>query len=119
GGALGRAVAFAQAHAYGATSLETSLEGSVFPTRTLPRDGEEARTLKEIHGKLNASLVLMRGVTHSEFLKARADGKFYFIEIAARVGGDYIADVIAAGPGVNFLRVGARLSVCVAVLLIS
>src|SRR5205085_7203477 len=83
-----REVVFAEAHAYGAPPLETSHQGGVFTTRTLPRDGEEARTLKEIHGKLIASLGLMRGVTHAEFLKARADGKFYFIEIAARVGGD-------------------------------
>ena len=106
-----REVVFAEAHAYGAPPLETSHQGGVFTTRTLPRDGEEARTLKEIHGKLIASLGLMRGVTHAEFLKARADGKFYFIEIAARVGGAYIADVIEAATGVNLWREWARLEV--------
>jgi len=27
----------------------------------------------------------VRGVTHGEFLRSNADGKFYFLEIAARV----------------------------------
>src|SRR5207237_4833567 len=106
-----REVVFAEAHAYGAPPLETSHQGGVFTTRTLPRDGEEARTLKEIHGKLIASLGLMRGVTHAEFLKARADGKFYFIEIAARVGGAYISDVVEHATGVNLWREWAKLEV--------
>jgi hypothetical protein len=53
----------------------------------------------------------MRGVTHAEFLKAHADGKFYFIEIAARVGGAYISDVIDHATGVNLWREWAKLEV--------
>ena len=53
----------------------------------------------------------MRGVTHAEFLKAHADGKFYFIEIAARVGGAYISDVIDHSTGVNLWREWAKLEV--------
>ncbi len=56
-------------------------------------------------------LGLLRGVTHAEFLKSHADGKFYFIEIAARVGGAYIADVIEAATGINLWREWARLEV--------
>jgi biotin carboxylase len=106
-----REVVFAEAHAYGRPPLETSHQGGVFTTRTLPRDGEEACTLKEIHGDLIESLGLMRGVTHAEFLKGSADGKFYFIEIAARVGGAYIAEVIEAATGINLWREWARLEV--------
>jgi hypothetical protein len=56
-------------------------------------------------------LGLLRGVTHAEFLKAHADGKFYFLEVAARVGGAYIADVIEAATGINLWREWARLEV--------
>src|SRR2546429_9794083 len=42
-----RKVVFAEAHAYGAPPLETSHQGGVFTTRTLPRDGEEARALHQ------------------------------------------------------------------------
>src|SRR5713101_6710 len=49
--------------------------------------------------------------THAEFLKSHAGGKFYFIEIAARVGGAYIADVIEAATNINLWREWARLEV--------
>ncbi len=104
-----RKVVFAEAHAYGAPPLETSHQGGVFTTRTLPRDGEEARALHKINRDLIEGLGLRRGVTHAEFLKAHADGQFYFIEIAARVGGAYIADVIEAATGINLWREWARL----------
>src|SRR5579864_7590826 len=75
-------VVFAEAHGYGTPPLETSHQGGVFTTRTLPRDADETRALQEINRNLIESLGLVRGVTHAEFLKAHADGKFYFLEIA-------------------------------------
>lgn len=104
-----REVVFAEAHAYGAPPLETSHQGGVFTTRTLARDGEEARALHKINRDLIEGLGLMRGVTHAEFLRANTGGRFYFIEIAARVGGAYIADVIEAATGINLWREWARL----------
>ncbi|HEY2457282.1 MAG TPA: ATP-grasp domain-containing protein [Candidatus Acidoferrum sp.] len=104
-------VQFAEAHGYGAPPLDTSHHGGVFTTRTLPRDSADSQELKEMHRKLVEGLGLVRGVTHSEFLKARADNRFYFIEIAARVGGAYISDVIEAASGINLWREWARLEV--------
>jgi biotin carboxylase len=104
-------VQFAEAHAYGSPPLDTSHLGGVFTTRTLPRDGADADTLKELHRKLVEGLGLVRGVTHSEFLRARSDNRFYFIEVAARVGGAYISDVIDAATGINLWREWAKLEV--------
>jgi biotin carboxylase len=105
------AVVFAEAHAYGTPPLDTSHHGGVFTTRTLPRDAAETRALHKTNRDLLEGLGLLRGVTHAEFLKAHADGKFYFIEVAARVGGAYIADVIDAATGVNLWREWARLEI--------
>jgi len=106
-----RAVLFAEAHAYGTPPLETSHHGGVFTTRTLPRDSADVLALKELNRKLIGSLGLVRGVTHAEFLKAYDGNHFYFLEIAARVGGAYISDVIAAATGLNLWREWARLDV--------
>ena len=106
-----REVVFAEAHAYGVPPLETSHQGGVFTTRTLPRDAEETQALHKINRSLIEALGMLRGVTHAEFLKAHADGKFYFLEIAARVGGAYIADVVEAASGINLWREWARLEV--------
>lgn len=106
-----RKVVFAEAHAYGAPPLETSHQGGVFTTRTLPRDSPGQAQLLAMNRKLIGALGLVRGVTHAEFLKAHANGEFYFIEIAARVGGAYIGDVIEAATGVNLWREWAKLEV--------
>lgn len=106
-----RGVVFAAVHAYGAPPLDTSHHGGVFTTRTLPRDDDETKALEEINRNLLADLGFVRGVTHAEFLKSHTDGKFYFIEVAARVGGAYIADVIEAASGINLWREWARLEV--------
>jgi biotin carboxylase len=106
-----RDVVFAEVHAYGAPPLETSHQGGVFTTRTLPRDSPEVKTLLDINHKVLQDLGFLRGVTHAEFLKSHADGKFYFLEVAARVGGAYISDVIEAATGINLWREWARLEV--------
>ena len=106
-----RQVLFADAHAYGAPPLDVSHAGGVFTTRTVERDSEDAKALRVINQRLIDALGLMRGVTHAEFLKAHSDGRLYFIEIAARVGGAYISDVVDAASGVNLWREWARLEV--------
>src|SRR5690348_2734730 len=104
-------VVFAEAHAYGAPPLDVSHGGGVFTTRSLERDCADAKALQTANRELIEGLGLMRGVTHAEFLKANADGKLYFIEIAARVGGAYISDVIESATGVNLWREWAKLEV--------
>jgi biotin carboxylase len=106
-----RNVVFAEAHAYGAPPLDTSHHGGVFTTRTLPRDSADTKSLLELNGRVLEDLGFLRGVTHAEFLKAHSDGKLYFLEVAARVGGAYISDVIDAASGINLWREWARLEV--------
>ena len=104
-------VLFAEAHAYGMPPLDVSHHGGVFTTRTLPRDSGDAVAIKGIHQKLVDALGLVRGVTHTEFLKSHADGRFYFLEIAARIGGAYISNVVQAATGINLWREWAQLEV--------
>src|SRR5277367_6357957 len=106
-----RDIVFAEAHAYGAPPLDTSHQGGVFTTRTLPRNSEEVKALLTLNRTVLEDLGFLRGVTHAEFLKAHSDGKVYFLEVAARVGGAYISDVIDAASGINLWREWARLEV--------
>jgi len=106
-----REVVFAEAHAYGMPPLDVSHGGGVFTTRTLERDSGDSNALQAVNRELIQGLGLVRGVTHAEFLKGHSNGKFYFIEIAARVGGAYISDVIDYATGVNLWREWAKLEV--------
>lgn len=104
-------VVFSEAHAYGLPPLAVSHEGGVFTTRTLLRSSDEAQALQKINRDLVKALGLVRGVTHAEFLRAHSGGSFYFIEIAARVGGAFIADVVEAATGVNLWREWAHIEI--------
>src|SRR5215471_2107205 len=57
------------------------------------------------------AMSMQTGATHAEFIKSEADGDFYFLEIAARVGGAYIADVLEAASGINLWREWAKLEI--------
>ncbi|MFZ0036895.1 MAG: hypothetical protein WAK91_05715 [Candidatus Acidiferrales bacterium] len=106
-----RKVVFAEAHAYGKPPFETAHHGGVFTTRTLPRSSVDSKALLKINKELIEALGLVRGVTHAEYLRAHGDGRFYFIEIAARVGGAYIADVVEAATGVSLWREWANIEI--------
>jgi biotin carboxylase len=106
-----RKVVFAEAHMYGKPPLDVSHEGGIFTTRTLSRISSESKALLKMNRALIEALGLVRGVTHAEFLRAHDGGQIYFIEIAARVGGAYISDVIEAATGVNLWREWARIEV--------
>ena len=106
-----RKVVFAEAHMYGKPPLDVSHQGGIFTTRTLSRISSESKALLKMNRVLIEALGLVRGVTHAEFLRGHHDGQIYFIEIAARVGGAYISDVIEAATGVNLWREWARIEV--------
>ena len=54
---------------------------------------------------------LLRGVAHSEFIRGRDDGKLYFLETSARVGGAHIVDLIEAATGVNMWAEWAKIEI--------
>jgi biotin carboxylase len=107
-------VLFAAAHKYGQPPFETMHRGGIFSTRTLDRSGEEATALREIHAHTLHALGMHAGVTHSEFIRAHADGRFYFLETAARVGGAYIAETVEYASGLNPWVEWARIEVALA-----
>jgi biotin carboxylase len=87
--------------------MQVAHQGGAYISRTLERGSADEKTLLTINKKLMRALGLERGATHAEFIKSDADGKFYFLEIAARVGGAYIADVLEAASGQSLARVGS------------
>ncbi len=94
-------VLFAAPHKYGHPPMQTMHKGGVFTTRSLPPGSEDAKGLIAIHAATLKALGMNAGVTHTEFIKSKEDGKFYFLETAARVGGAYIAEVVEFAKGLN------------------
>ena len=104
-------VVFSVAHQYGRPPMQVMHEGGVFTTRTVDRASSDWSELTALNARLAPALGMARGVTHAEYIKAHADGRFYFLEIAARVGGAFIAELVETSTGVNLWREWARLEV--------
>jgi biotin carboxylase len=105
----GGKVVFAGVNQYGRPPMQVAHQGGAYISRTLLRGSTDERTLIDTNKKLVKALGLQHGATHAEFIKSPADGKFYFLEIAARVGGAYIADVLEAASGINLWREWAKI----------
>ena len=103
-------ILFANVSKYGKPPMNVA-HGGVFTTFTVPRDSEDDSALRAINADLIAALGLLRGVAHAEFIRAEADGQFYFLECAARVGGAYINEMVEAATGINLWREWARIEV--------
>jgi biotin carboxylase len=104
----GRAVVFARASRYGAPPMTVAHEGGIFVTRTLAEEDEASRALVALNAQLLEAFGLVRGVSHTEFIRA-GDGRFQFLETSARVGGAYIVDVVEAATGINLWREWAKI----------
>ncbi len=101
-------VLFAEVHQYGNPPLDVS-HGGIFTTHTVERGSEVERALRQFNEQIIKGLGLPRGVTHIEFIKGHEDGRFYFLEAAARVGGANIVEMVEAATGLNLWREWARL----------
>jgi len=104
-------VAFSGVNQYGRPPMQVAHQGGAYISRTVLHGSTDEKTLVDINKKLVKALGLEHGATHAEFIKSTEDGRFYFLEIAARVGGAYIADVLEAASGINLWREWARIEV--------
>jgi len=123
-------ILFASVERYGAPPFDVSHFGGVTVSRTVKHGSREERELIELNKVLLTGFGFERGVTHAEFLR-RADAdersraripeskkrrdytsgsnRFYFLQVAARVGGAFTASTIEAATGINPWREWARI----------
>lgn len=99
---------------YGTTPFKVSHHGGVFTSSIVKYGSKERKALEKMNVELLAGFEYDRGVTHAEFLQSSADGKFYLLEVACRVGGAYIANVLEYASNFNLWREWAKLEVATA-----
>ncbi len=101
---------FSIASKYGRPPMEVSHTGDVFTTRTLAPSSTEEVELRALNAQVLKAFGLVRGVSHSEFIKGQ-DGKLYFLETSARVGGAHISDLVEAATGINLWGEWAKVEI--------
>jgi hypothetical protein len=109
----GGEVQLAIPHKYARPPMTVAHHGGVFVTRTLRRESEESRQVLEMNSRLLGAFGLPHGASHAEFIRD-ADGNLNFLEVAARVGGANIEQLVAAASGVNLWAEWARMEIALA-----
>ncbi|MFN4080233.1 MAG: acetyl-CoA carboxylase biotin carboxylase subunit family protein [Saprospiraceae bacterium] len=110
----GGKVIFARASQYLATPFEVAHGGGIFRSATLPFASADEKALLKANQGVMTAFGMQYSASHTEFIKNHADGKFYFLETASRVGGAHLADMVEQASGVNVWFEWARLEVALA-----
>ncbi len=94
---------------YGTTPFNVSHHGGVFTSSIVSYRAKERAVLEKLNIDLLRAFKYEQGVSHAEFLQSEATGEFYLLEVACRVGGAYIANVLEHACNFNLWREWARL----------
>ncbi|MGH9948697.1 MAG: ATP-grasp domain-containing protein [Pyrinomonadaceae bacterium] len=79
---------------YGTPPFSVTHHGGVFTSSIVAYKSKERKELEKLNQDLLSAFKYEQGVSHAEFLQSEADGKFYLLEVACRVGGAYISNVL-------------------------
>ena len=105
-------IVFTNVAQYGAPPFDIA-RGGVNTSGTVPYKSKTRKDLLGLNARLLEGFGIDRGVTHAEFIERsdaeRAQDRFYFLEVAARVGGAFTAETIEAATGINFWREWAKI----------
>lgn len=107
----GGAIRFAVASGYGRPPMDVAHGGGVFTTRVLERGSPTEQALLALNQQVLAALGLEAGVSHTEYILGHDDGRLYFLETSARVGGAHIAELVEYATGINLWAEWARVEV--------
>jgi len=94
-------VQFAAIQKYMLPPMSVAHEGGIFASCSLERSSPEEPILRSLNDRVITQFELEQGVSHTEFIRGRDDGEFYFLETAARVGGAHIAELVEAASGID------------------
>ncbi len=107
-------VIFSKVSQYLDTPFEVAHGGGIFRSHTLEKGSEDDLNLTSLNEKVQMGFGMQHSASHTEFIKSRDDGQFYFLETSARVGGANLAEMVEASSGLNLWREWAHIELAVA-----
>lgn len=104
-------LAFVRSSRYLDTPMEVAHGGGIFRTVTVEFGSQDEKDLAAINDRLMKAFGMNYSASHSEFIKSKETGQFYFLETASRVGGAHIAEMVEASSGINLWGEWAKMEV--------
>lgn len=111
---FGGKLLFCRISKYLSTPFEVAHGGGVFRTHILEFGSEDEQKLQQLTEEVMTSFGMQHSASHTEFIKSKEDGQFYFLETSSRVGGAHIAEMVEISSGVNLWAEWAKLETAAA-----
>ncbi|MGB0525139.1 MAG: ATP-grasp domain-containing protein [Flammeovirgaceae bacterium] len=106
-------IVFTRVSKYLDTPMEVAHGGGIFRSHMVEFGGEDDKALQKLNTQVMKAFGMRDSASHSEFIKSKETGEFFFLETASRVGGAHIVEMVEAGSGVNLWKEWARLETMV------
>lgn len=107
-------VGFSRVSRYLNTPFEVAHGGGIFRSATVPFGGEEDQALQAVNARVMEAFGMQFSASHTEFIRSKEDGQYYFLETSSRVGGAHLAEMVYYSSGVNLWAEWARLETAMA-----
>jgi biotin carboxylase len=101
-------VLFTRVSQYLTPPFDVAHGGGIFQSATLELKDPVHKDLEQLNTQVLHGFGMLHGASHTEFIRG-TDGKYYFLETSARVGGAHLADMVHVASGVNLWREWARI----------
>jgi len=104
-------VLFAKASQYVDTPFEVAHGGGIFRSATIGDTTADAKALLKMNNDIMKAFGMVYSASHTEFIKCHEDGKYYFLETSARVGGAHLAEMVEYATGINLWKEWAKIEI--------
>jgi hypothetical protein len=104
-------VIFSAVSPYRRSTSSASQENELVSAVRSAYSAAESEALRRTNTALLLSMRMVRGVTHTEFMRSNASKEFYFLQTSATVNDGCVADLRAETHGLNLWHEWARLEV--------
>lgn len=92
---------FCRVSQYLNTPFEVAHGGGVFRSHVCEFGGTDDQALQALNTKVMKAFGMQYSASHTEFIKSKETGEYYFLETASRVGGAHLAEMVAFSSGIN------------------
>lgn len=102
-------VVFCRISKYLSTPFDVAHGGGIFRSVIIPFGEEEDLSLQKMSKEVMTAFGMQYSASHTEFIKCKEDGQYYFLETASRVGGAHIAEMVEFSSGINLWSEWAKI----------
>jgi len=107
-------VVFCRVSQYLNTPFEVAHGGGIFRSQTVEFGSKDDKALQKLNAEVMKAFGMQFSASHTEFIKSKDEGKFYFLETASRVGGAHLAELVEVSSGINLWAEWAKVETATA-----